>query len=121
MIDAMWSSDCIRLEVALTSRVQLLKEEYAHFLADPLSLHAKLDCLTDLHGNEVIAHWKALASQRQWGKLVEELLVKHYDPAYTRSTLKHYARYAKGLILPASNLDEKAVAYLVRETIGWKT
>ena len=115
MIDAMWNSDCIRLEVALADRVQLLREEYAHFLADPLSLHAKFDCLTDLHGNEVIAHWKALASQQQWGNLVEELLVKHYDPAYTRSTLKHYARYDKGLILQASDLSEPAMLHLAQK------
>ena len=115
MIDAMWSGHCIRLEVALASRVQLLKEEYAHFLANPLSLHAKLDCLTGLHGNEVIAHWKALASQKQWGNLVEELLVKHYDPAYTRSTLKHYAHYDKGLIFQASDLSEPAMLNLAHK------
>lgn len=120
MIDAMWNGACIRLQADQAGRVQLLKEEYAHFLADPISLHAKLDCLTGLYGNETIAHWKDLASRRQWESLVQELLIKHYDPAYTRSTLKHYARYECGLILRGGNLSEKAMLHLAREAIDWK-
>jgi tRNA 2-selenouridine synthase len=118
MIDAMWQSDCIRLEVELASRVQLLMEEYAHFLIDTPTLEQKLDCLIGLHSKEIIGHWKELASQKRWEQLVEELLVKHYDPAYTRSTLKHYARHAQGMVLRADDLSEQAMLRLARAAIA---
>ncbi len=31
-----------------------------------------------------------MAREQRWDTLVEALLVRHYDPAYSRSTLKHY-------------------------------
>jgi tRNA 2-selenouridine synthase len=51
---------------------------------------AQLDCLTALHGRETIARWQQYAREQEWDALVEELLLRHYDPAYSRSTLKHY-------------------------------
>lgn len=118
MIDAMWQSDCVRLEVELTSRVHLLMEEYAHFLADTHTLYPKLDCLIGLHSKEIVGHWKTLADQKQWGQLVEDLLVKHYDPAYTRSTLKHYARHEQGLVLRTNDLSAQAMQRLAYEIIA---
>ena len=118
MIDAMWQSDCVRLEVELASRVHLLMEEYAHFLADTRTLYPKLDCLIGLHSKEIVGHWKTLADQKQWGQLVEDLLVKHYDPAYTRSTFKHYARYEQGLVLRTDDLSEQAMQHLAHEIIA---
>jgi tRNA 2-selenouridine synthase len=90
LIDRMWSSDCIELAVERSIRVQLLKEEYAHFLRDPAALGRQLDCLVQLHGHATIARWKSLAESGDWDTLVDELLVRHYDPAYTRSIVSHY-------------------------------
>jgi tRNA 2-selenouridine synthase len=90
LIDRMWSSGCVQMEVDRAIRVQLLKEEYAHFLRDPAALGRQLDCLVQLHGRETIARWKSLAESGDWDTLVDELLVRHYDPAYTRSIVSHY-------------------------------
>ncbi len=103
LIDAMWRSDCIRLEAPLPVRITLLKEEYLHYMDQPDTLIAKLECLTGLYGHDVVAHWKKLTRERKWDELTEELLVKHYDPAYTRSTLKHYPTLDHA---PALVLDE---------------
>jgi tRNA 2-selenouridine synthase len=65
-------------------------QEYAHFLADPDLLGKQLDCLLPLHGHAVIERWKTLAAAGEWDALVEELLVRHYDPAYNRSIVSHY-------------------------------
>jgi len=85
---------CVRVEVAMPLRVVLLKEEYAHFLANPAALKEKLDCLIGLYGHEIIARWNALAEQGAWDELVLALLERHYDPAYGKSTLKNYPHYA---------------------------
>jgi tRNA 2-selenouridine synthase len=90
LIDAMWGSPCIVLDATVPVRSALLKEEYAHYISEPEALASQLECLTPLHGKETIARWQALSRAHDWDTLVAELLVRHYDPAYSRSTLKHY-------------------------------
>jgi tRNA 2-selenouridine synthase len=90
----MWASPCVVLDAPVPVRVQLLKEEYAHYISEPEALASQLECLTVLHGKETIQRWQALARSREWDALVEALLLKHYDPAYNRSTLKHYPKLA---------------------------
>jgi tRNA 2-selenouridine synthase len=95
LLHGMWQGQCLRLELDRAQRVALLKEEYRHFLEDPDLLNRKLDCLTGIYGREQIARWQEMASHGQWDELVLELLEKHYDPAYNRSTGKHYPQYAE--------------------------
>ena len=105
LIAAMWNSNCVRLEAAIQLRVEMLMEEYRHFVADAAALGKKLDCLVAHYGQEQISTWKALAASDNWDALVRELLERHYDPAYTRSTLKHYPQLAQAapLIVTANN------------------
>jgi tRNA 2-selenouridine synthase len=90
LIDAMWRSECIAVDAPLAVRTELLKEEYAYFVSNADALIAQLDCLVALHGRETIQAWQALARAGDTDAFVEAMLVRHYDPAYTRSTLKHY-------------------------------
>ncbi len=99
LIASMWNGRCIRLEASVTLRVTMLREEYQHFVSDPALLGAQLDCLVAHYGRDRIGAWKRLAATGEWDALVRELLENHYDPAYTRSTLKHYPHYAGGLRL----------------------
>ncbi|MGH8751045.1 MAG: tRNA 2-selenouridine(34) synthase MnmH, partial [Burkholderiales bacterium] len=92
-------SACVRLEADAVLRTALLKEEYPHFLQDPAVLHQKLGFLSARYGHEVIARWKKYSGAGEWDALVLELLEQHYDPAYSKSTLKHYARYQDALKL----------------------
>ena len=101
LIEAMWKSECVVLEAPLPVRVALLKEEYVHFLDQPENLIAKLECLTPLHGRAVIDRWRDLALSRQWDELTADLLVKHYDPAYSRAIAKHYPMLPRALKLDA--------------------
>ncbi|HUW27817.1 MAG TPA: tRNA 2-selenouridine(34) synthase MnmH [Sulfuriferula sp.] len=94
LLARMRKGGCVRVEVATPLRVVLLKEEYAHFLANPATLKEKLDCLAGLYGHEIIARWNALVEQGAWDELVLALLERHYDPAYGKSTLKNYPHYA---------------------------
>jgi tRNA 2-selenouridine synthase len=85
LLTGMRASACINLTAAIPVRVALLKEEYAHFLADPQALGRQLDCLTQIQGKERVDTWKAQGESGQWEALVADLLLRHYDPAYTRS------------------------------------
>lgn len=107
LIDAMWAGECLRLQAPMALRVAMLKAEYAHFIGDAAALGAKLDCLVALHGRATIDEWKRLAANGLWDELTEALLVRHYDPAYTRSTLTHYPalEHAPAFTLPAATED----------------
>lgn len=118
LIDAMWKSECIVLESPLAVRVELLKQEYAHFFAEVESLNAKLDCLAALHGHAVVGNWKALALARRWDELTAELLVKHYDPAYTRSITRNYPALGRAQKLELRDSDDASFRTLAQRCLG---
>ena len=115
LIQAMWQSQCIRLEISRTQRIALLKEEYAHFLENPETLNKKLDFLTGIYGHEQIEKWKDLVKSGHWDVLVMDLLEKHYDPAYTKSMLKHYPLYDQGTCLNVADISEEGMLSLARQ------
>ncbi len=106
LIAAMWESACVKLEAATGLRVEMLIEEYRHFVADAAALGTQLDCLAAHYGQQQISAWKDFAQRGEWETLVRELLEMHYDPAYTRSTLKHYPQLEKSApLIVAANSD----------------
>lgn len=105
LIHAMRSSPCLRIEAPLAARVQLLVEDYAHFLDDPETLNARLAHLVELHGHETVAAWQTLARARAWPTLVSLLLAQHYDPAYLKSLSRNYAPSPADLTLRIDDLS----------------
>ena len=121
VIESMWASSCVVIEAPVPVRVALLKEEYAHFLEQPENLIARLECLAPLHGNAVIERWRNLALERQWDALIADLLVKHYDPAYSRAITRHYPMLPRALKLDARSADERDFRLLARSCIEAET
>ena len=115
LIAAMWASETIVLEADIPTRVALLKDEYAHFLVDAAALNTQLECLTSLHGRDVIQRWSALAHEGKWNALTEELLIKHYDPSYTRAIVKHYASLDRAPRLCVAAADDAAFTALAAD------
>jgi tRNA 2-selenouridine synthase len=109
LLERMREGRCIVVEACVAERVRFLKREYDHFLEDPEPLKAKLRCLKDLYGREVIDRWLALADARDWDTLVPDLLQNHYDPAYLRSTLKNFKRYDDAEAVRLERLDDAAL------------
>jgi len=117
LIKAMWAAECIVLEAPAAVRVQLLKSEYAHFFDQTEALAQRLECLLPLHGHAIIGKWKELALARRWDKLIVDLLVRHYDPAYTRATGKHYIALSQAMKLGLGSVDDAAFAALARRCL----
>ncbi len=107
LLTRMRASPCIQLGADIPVRVALLKEEYAHFLADAEALNRQLDCLLSLLGRERVEAWKTQARAGQWDELVADLLIRHYDPAYARSLARNYSLTAgaETLTLPRADPD----------------
>jgi tRNA 2-selenouridine synthase len=101
LITEMWRSPCIVLEASMALRAALLRREYAHFISDPATLVAQLDCLAGIHGRVTIERWKRAALAGDWDAFIEDVLARHYDPAYRRSTVTHYPGLSSALTLTA--------------------
>ena len=113
LMSRMRGSPCILLEMSLQTRVDLLLDEYRHFLADRPALERQLDCLVALHGRGRIAEWKALAARGEWREFVARLLLEHYDPAYRRSSARNFARLPEAQVVRIASPDDAAFAQAV--------
>ena len=115
LIERMWQEGrCIVVDVASQQRVQLLREEYAHFIADPQSLLEKIDCLKELHGKERLDQWRAQIQAGRWDEFVLDMLVNHYDPAYQRSTLKHYPQLGQATHVQPQDISAQGFLQMAR-------
>ena len=110
----MRASACVVLETSVEVRVDLLMDEYRHFLSDRNALHRQLDCLVALHGRERIAEWKSISD---WRELVRRLLVEHYDPAYRRSSTRNFARLPHAAAVRIDRADDAAFAAAARSLL----
>jgi tRNA 2-selenouridine synthase len=108
LMTRMRGSRCILLETSLDARVDLLLDEYRHFLEDRATLEAQIDCLVPLHGRERIGEWKSLAARGEWREFVSRLLLEHYDPAYRRSSTHNFRQLADAAKLAIPSADAAA-------------
>ncbi|MFZ3173567.1 MAG: tRNA 2-selenouridine(34) synthase MnmH, partial [Thiobacillus sp.] len=118
LIASMHASPCLRLDVPLAARVQLLTEDYAHFLLDPETINRQLGFLTALRGSETVAAWQALATRQAWPELVAVLLEQHYDPAYLNSLSRNYAPSASDLSFHAEDLSASGMLRLAHTILA---
>ncbi len=84
---------CIELRSSTQTRVSWLIREYHHFLTDTDNFKAKLALLTTHYGKVQIAKWNDAIDAGNFPELVEELLVKHYDPSYQSSIVRNFPQY----------------------------
>ena len=110
LLDAMHRGRCLRVEATLPARVAFLCEEYRHFLQDPELFKSAISRLTVHVGKKKIAHWLSLHKAKKMLALVEDLLVSHYDPFYTRSMNKHFKHYRNtNIAIRLNSIDEESL------------
>ncbi|MDR2876249.1 MAG: tRNA 2-selenouridine(34) synthase MnmH [Methylobacillus sp.] len=108
----MSAAPCIRVEARMEDRIAFLCEDYAALLATPEQFKEKLACLAPLHGNQTIADWRALVDAGAKAELFRELIERHYDPAYRRSSHGLYPNLPKASVFEfnpnAAVMEEEA-------------
>ena len=117
LLAAMRASPCVRVETPAPLRVALLKDEYAHFLADAGALANRLARLAPLHGKKAIERWNALAASGDHDALIGELLAAHYDPMYARSIERNFPRHEQAAIAEVRDVSPAGFHALARELI----
>jgi tRNA 2-selenouridine synthase len=118
LIESMREGECIALGAPLPVRVALLMREYAHFIEHPATLLAAIEELAPLYGRPVIAGWKERALAGAWSELTEELLVKHYDPAYARALMRNYPSARRAPALELEDASDSSFAALARRCLA---
>ena len=117
LLDRMRASPCVRIEVPQEARVELLMDDYAHFLGNPTLLVERLMRLMELHGRVVINRWCEMARHAEWRPLVEELLTQHYDPAYRRSSGASFRQQNNDNMLQLDSLDSDSLRKAAEDLI----
>jgi len=115
LMDRMRASQCVAMNVARADRVKLLIEDYQHFACNAPALNAQLEFLVPLHGKEKIARWQEMASVGQMPELVDELLVDHYDPAYTKSINRNFVQYDKAQAVELADISPDSFLAAARQ------
>jgi tRNA 2-selenouridine synthase len=101
---------CIELRSSTQTRVSWLIREYHHFLSDTDNFKAKLALLTAHYGKVQIAKWNEAIDAGHFPELVEELLVKHYDPSYQSSIVRNFPQYKIENFVQLENDGDEAFA-----------
>jgi tRNA 2-selenouridine synthase len=111
---------CIRVETPHDERIALLLQDYSHLFDDADSFRAQLSKLTELHGRAKIAEWHHLLDEGRRAELFQQLIDVHYDPAYARSTAKHFRALSDALGFPfhPTAADVPAQARRLLERMG---
>jgi len=114
---SMRDSPCLRIDLPLESRVDLLLKDYAFFTQDRALFADRLERLTALRGKAVVQGWQERIERGEMREVVTELLSGHYDPGYETSTGKNFMHYVKApLIRPDSHSMADMLA-LARELV----
>ena len=104
LMDQIRQGDCVEIKADRSVRVDVLMQEYVHLLSNHDELQHLLGLLTQRYGKEQITKWQQLATEERYPVLVEELLIKHYDPAYQDSIARNFGQYqnARSLTVPSA-------------------
>jgi tRNA 2-selenouridine synthase len=121
LLEQIRRAECIAIETTMSARVNLLMEDYAHFLKDTDLLINTLAPLLELHGHKVIEQWHQMALLGEWPDLVADLLSRHYDPAYLRSTASNFPLLKNARTLQLDSLDEVSLSIATQALLAKKT
>ena len=104
---------CVEVEATHAERITFLLQDYAHLFDQPDSFKHQLERLIGLHSREQVKHWQQLIDAGSSGpgpdgardadaaaaraELFGELIERHYDPAYQRSSRQHFSRLGEAL------------------------
>jgi tRNA 2-selenouridine synthase len=105
LLERLRSSPCVAVQMPVAARVQLLLEDYGHFVRDTPAFCERLAALLEHRGRETVTRWQALAVAGEHAVVVRELLELHYDPIYERSMGRNYAGYSEASVLELRSGD----------------
>ncbi len=117
LLHAVHQGDCIEVRATREDRTRFLQQDYARLFDTPDWLKAQLQRMVGLHSRDTIKGWITLVDEGRREDLVRELIDRHYDPAYARSSQSHFARLPQAVRL-AFRPNDADVVEQARALIG---
>ena len=118
LIAVMRRAPCLQIDLVESERVALLLEDYDFFVKDIEFFCERLDALTQARGKETVHAWQARARSGDVASVVQDLLVKHYDPVYLQSMKRNFDQYANAAVLRPLDRSVEAMQTLAQSLIG---
>ncbi len=118
LVAVMRASPCLQLDLPEAERVALLLEDYDFFVRDIEFFCERLGALTEARGKETVRDWQARARGGHLASVVQELLVKHYDPAYLQSIKRNFRQYDAARVLTPRNHTAGAMGELAQTLLA---
>ncbi|WP_345815349.1 tRNA 2-selenouridine(34) synthase MnmH [Paraburkholderia sp. PREW-6R] len=100
---------CVEVVSSRADRAAFLLHDYAHLFDDPAALKAQLQRLIGLHSRERVAGWQQSVDENRRAELAHELIERHYDPAYARSSHQHFVHLQHALKFSFRPIDADVV------------
>ncbi|MFL9911425.1 tRNA 2-selenouridine(34) synthase MnmH [Paraburkholderia sp. RL17-337-BIB-A] len=97
LLETFQQGACVEVLSSHEDRAAFLLHDYAHLFDDTESLKAQLQKMIGLHSRERVAGWQQLVDENSRAELARELIERHYDPAYTRSSRQHFVQLPRAL------------------------
>ena len=97
LLDSIHRGACIEVEASIEDRITFLLQDYSHLFDEPEQFKQLLARLTGLHSKQAIQHWHQLIDSGARAQLFGELVERHYDPAYARSSHAHFQEISHAL------------------------
>ncbi|KAG1447661.1 hypothetical protein G6F57_017022 [Rhizopus arrhizus] len=92
LLQAMHRGACVEVISSREDRAAFLQQDYAQLFENPDWLKTQLQRLLGLHSRDVINGWLKMVDEGQRIDLARELIDRHYDPAYARSSHTHFTQ-----------------------------
>ncbi|CAB3636296.1 tRNA 2-selenouridine(34) synthase MnmH [Achromobacter marplatensis] len=92
LLQAMHRGACIEVVSSREDRAAFLQQDYAQLFENPDWLKTQLQRLLGLHSRDVINGWLKMVDEGRRIDLARELIDRHYDPAYARSSHTHFTQ-----------------------------
>ncbi|WP_341904543.1 tRNA 2-selenouridine(34) synthase MnmH [Polaromonas sp. YR568] len=117
LIRVMRASPCLQLDLPESERVALLMEDYDFFVKDIAFFCERLGALTEARGKETVQDWQTRAQAGDVASVVQELLVKHYDPVYLQSIRRNFVEYGKAKVIAPRDRSVAAMTALAKRLL----
>ena len=109
LMTSMRDSPCLSLQWSDAERVELLLEDYDFFVRDPNLFCERLDALSAVRGKSVVERWKSEVRAGRFREVVQDLLLRHYDPGYDSSTRRNFRQFGQAMAFTIRSRSEDAM------------
>ncbi|MGZ5182472.1 MAG: tRNA 2-selenouridine(34) synthase MnmH [Ramlibacter sp.] len=118
LILAMRASPCLRVDLPMDERVELLLEDYAWFVRDPEFFCARLQALVELRGAAVVKDWHDKVRAGRFREVFRDLLERHYDPGYSTSIRRNFQQFGDARPLAPADRTMASMDEVARQLLA---